>query len=162
MNDGDFGNVDRWFVAFWPQKEWWQLYGRFSHVTCLGFSRQTDTWIAYDVNSIGTHFRVAYAFDDVENMLNHYWTHAVVVEALPPAREGSKPLRLVARSPFSCVSAAKHLLGINSRALSPEGLYNTMIAQGCTVVNDETSRDPRPDRAPGAHPHIRPDAPMLG
>ena len=135
MNDVTLGNIPDWFVAFQKRDRWWHPPGRFGHVSCIGYSPETSTWLLYDFSTEGVNFRIAFAFDDVEDLLNHFWVSSVVVRAPAVPPRTIHPLRFILPAPFTCVGSAKRLLGLPSRAITPDGLYRDMIRLGCQIAN---------------------------
>lgn len=130
-----------WFVVFHPKekKHWWA--GRFSHVSLAGFSN--ETWTHLDLKRGGVDVRVFYAYDDVQDYLSFLSAYHVVLKFGLPIATGKEWLR-----PMTCVGFVKHVLGVRSRALLPDQLFEILIRDNkAELINDPegTRRDSRPE-----------------
>lgn len=144
MDDALLDDVSNWRLCFWPieKGQWWGR--RFGHVSALGFSARTETWLHLDLHRSGIAFRLAYAHDDALALLGHLSDHAVLVKV--PRK---KPRRYLLR-PFLCTSFVKHLVGCESRALSPDGLFRFLVGQGCEVLDARAQGERNPGAGGGA------------
>lgn len=122
----------RWFVVFDPvaANPWVQrlVPGRFKHVRACAFVPVLRLWLFYDVALANT---LVLALPDGEEAERYIATFTAGCEqiAMVPRRYG-RPRLL----PFTCVSAVKHLIGLNSGALRPDALYRDCLAAGGTLL----------------------------
>lgn len=107
-----------WHVIFHPGKAWYAK--RFSHVSLAGFCN--DTWLHLDLTDEGVIASPIYAYDEVEDYLTLLLAHYAVVRFGPSLGQGRHFF-----APMTCVSFVKHVLGIRSGALRPDGLFSDLI-----------------------------------
>tara|TARA_R110000851_G_scaffold22626_8_gene67008 strand:- start:3166 stop:3582 length:417 start_codon:yes stop_codon:yes gene_type:complete len=120
-----------WFVVFHPKEKqhWWAK--RYGHVSLAGFSK--ETWTHLDLGRMGVDTRVFYAHDEVHDYLSYLTAHHVVLRFGPSLGPGKQFL-----TPMSCVSFVKHVLGVRSRALLPDQLFDILIRENKAVMMNET------------------------
>ena len=109
-----------WFLAFSPKKKghWWGR--RFGHVSLIGF--ENETWVNLDLQKSKVDVRAFYTFEDTNDYLSYLLAHFTVLKfgpALPKSHSFFAPM--------TCVSFAKHVLGVRSSALLPDGLFRILI-----------------------------------
>jgi len=107
-----------WHVIFHPGKAWYA--GRFSHVSLAGFCN--DTWLHLDLTNEGVIASPIYAYDEVEDYLTLLLATYAVVKFGPSAGKSRSFF-----APMTCVSFVKHVLGVRSGALRPDGLFRDLI-----------------------------------
>jgi len=124
-----------WFVVFHPKerRHWWAK--KFSHVSLSGFSN--ETWTNVDLGRTGVDIRVFYARDEVHDYLTYLTGHHTVLrfgKAIEPGR--------CFLSPMTCVGFVKHTLGVRSRALLPDQLFESLIRVNNAVMMNEGEGSP--------------------
>lgn len=125
-----------WHVVFQPRekRDWWA--GQYRHVSLAGYCN--DTWFHIDVQRTGFGATAIYHYEDVQDFLSYLLTYYTVVR-FGPARGGSRQFLM----PMTCVSFVKHVLGVRSGALRPDGLLRTLVRDyGAEIVGE-------PQQAPG-------------
>lgn len=108
-----------WFVAFHPKRSehWWaRTYG---HVSLAGF--EDDTWINLDLRPNFFDATPIYKFEERNNFLSYLCAYSTVLKFGESLSDQSQFFR-----PMSCVSLTKHVLGVRSRALLPDGLFRDL------------------------------------
>lgn len=125
-----------WHVIFHPKEKrhWWAR--RFSHVSLAGY--HNETWVQLDLGRPGVDIRTFYAHDEVHGYLSYLTGHHTVLrfgEAVGPGRRFGRPM--------TCVGFVKHVLGVRSRALLPDGLFTTLIRDNNAVIVNETQATKR-------------------
>ena len=104
------------------------VLGRFQHVSAFTYIPGFSGWILYDVQWAGV--RIA-MLSKVAHLVA-YTRNCTVVKFT--RRYDHMPL--YTRFGFYCVPAIKHLLGLSCVAVSPDGLYRALIANGGTIINE--------------------------
>lgn len=117
-----------WHVVFHPGKTWWSR--KYRHVSLAGYSN--DTWLHLDVNIKGVSVANLYHYDEVHDYLTYLVAHYHVLR-FGPTLEKSRQFF----SPLTCVSFVKHVLGVRSCALLPDGLERTLrLNYGAEVIHE--------------------------
>lgn len=117
-----------WHVIFHPERRWWS--GPHSHVSLAGFSN--DTWLHLDLQRAGVSVASIYHYDEVQDFLSFLLTHYTVLRFGPAIAQRNHFLR-----PMSCVAFTKHVLGVRSSALLPDGLLRDLVRDyGAQVLNE--------------------------
>lgn len=130
-----------WHVVFHPVKRWWS--GPHSHVSLAGYAN--DTWLHLDLQRGGVSVNAIYHHDEVQDFLTYLLAHHTVVRFGPALPDRSYFLR-----PMSCVSFTKHVLGVRSSALLPDGLLRDLVRNYGAKVLNEAETGSRDDRAKAA------------
>lgn len=115
-----------WHVIFHPGKTFWSR--RYCHVSLAGFSN--DTWLHLDLARSGMHVAAIYHHDEVQDYLSFLLAHYTVIRFGPSCAEKAHFFR-----PLTCVSFVKHVLGVRSGALRPDGLFFD-LARKHEVLNE--------------------------
>jgi hypothetical protein len=120
-----------WTLVFCkkPGRWWVRLLacGRYNHVKAVAYLPSLRAWLFYDVRFNGTHVRLAPADAPGTGTLLHDYladSDTVTMPRLPI------PSRVAPQIGFWCTIAMKHLVGIRSRALRPDRLWQDCIAAG--------------------------------
>lgn len=117
-----------WYVCFHEGRAPWAK--RFRHVSLMGHAN--DTWVYIDMQRRGVSVQLIYHHDDVQWFWNTVGKELTVVKFGPARAERAHFMR-----PMTCVSFAKHVLGIRSSALLPDGLFRSLTTKHeCEVMND--------------------------
>lgn len=129
----------RWTLCFDTTATHWlarAIPGRFKHVRAFGFVPVQDLWIFYDTTLAGTTLRAARANSAAADRLLSAWTANSDLLSI-------KPLGPRRRFPpgFWCVTAVKHLIGLNTSALRPDALWRDCIRHGA-IPNDGRESTP--------------------
>ena len=136
-----------WLVIFdrTSSKAWlrWRIWGRYKHVGAVGYVRELQVWVSYEVYFGHTGIRVI-PDAAAEPFLDALTRDADVVWM--PARPGPA---VWFRFGFWCVPAVKHLLGLRSGALRPDTLYRDCLRNGGIPVDEVLG-------APAGRPEQRP------
>jgi hypothetical protein len=120
-----------WTLVFCKKPgRWWVrllAWGRYHHVKALAYLPRLHAWLFYDVKFNGTHVLLAHA--DAPNtgfFLQDYLDNSdtIMMPRVP------MPKRVAPQLGFWCTIAMKHLVGIRSRALRPDRLWQDCIAAG--------------------------------
>ena len=121
---------DYWNVVFHPSEAILPrlVLGRFQHVSAFTYIPGFSGWILYDVQWGGV--RIA-MFSKVAHLVAYTRGCTVVKFA---RRYDHMPL--YTRLGFYCVPAIKHLIGLSCVAVSPDGLYRAVIANGGEVISE--------------------------
>ena len=121
---------DYWNLVFHPSESILPrlLLGRFQHVSAFTYIPGFAGWILYDVQWGGV--RIA-MFSKVAHLVAYTRGCTVVKFA---RRYDHMPL--YTRLGFYCVPAIKHLIGLSCVAVSPDGLYRAVIANGGEVISE--------------------------
>jgi hypothetical protein len=126
-------NIYRWHVAFWhwqPRRTWLQRFawGKYLHVSALGYSARCNVWVIYEPNTDGTRLRLVkndasfLAMRDQTKRL----ADVLALTVNPQARYDHVPWR----PGHYCVPAIIRLLGVRSGAVTPSGLYRHLVSMG--------------------------------
>ena len=121
---------DYWNVVFHPSETRVAelTLGRFQHVSAFTYIAGFSGWLLYDVQWGGV--RIA-MLGKVAHLVA-YTRNCTVVKF--SRRYDHMPL--VTRAGFYCVPAIKHLIGLSCVAVSPDGLYRAVIANGGEVISE--------------------------
>lgn len=123
-------------VAVWnlvflahPREHWWDIFTPepWRHVCAFGFAN--DRWIVYDAADTRSQIMVMTGsqFDMWFDLKRDRVTDIVRVRVNDNAG-------LTGRVGLWCVTAVKHLAGLNSSALRPKALHRDLIRAGCERV----------------------------
>ena len=120
-----------WILVFCksPGRWWVRLlaWGRYHHVKAIAHLPRMRGWLIYDVKFNGTRVMLAHEDDPGTGaFLRDYLdnTDTIAMPRLPI------PKRSFPQLGFWCTIAMKHLVGIRSRALRPDRLWQDCIAAG--------------------------------
>ncbi|MGL4297118.1 MAG: hypothetical protein ACRCTG_15505 [Aestuariivirga sp.] len=139
-----------WFAAFHEAAETpWVRWvpGRFKHVSAVGYFREAKSWVVLDPSILGTRLLI---FADTDAGLNALgaWLDNALVLRMPALSQDLDAMKArgvaklgLGRLGFWCVPAVRHLLGIPSRALLPDGLLRDCLANGGTVALQPGNHD---------------------
>lgn len=116
-----------WHVVFHPGRSIWGR--RFRHVSLAGY--HDDTWIHLDLHRRGTSIATIYRHDDVRDYLSYLLAHYTLVKFGPSRGQSNAFMR-----PMSCVAFTKHVLGVRSGALRPDGLFRSLVTNFDAEVLD--------------------------
>lgn len=122
-----------WHVIFHPGPSWWSR--EFRHVSLAGYSN--DTWLHLDLGNHGVTAAPIFAFEEVQDYLTLLLAHYTVLRFGPPLSERRHLLR-----PMTCVTFVKHVLGIRSGALRPDGLFRDLVQNYDAQVLNESRKAP--------------------
>jgi hypothetical protein len=116
-----------WHVVFHPGPCFW---GKYQHVSLAGYA--DETWLHLDVQRGGVSVATIHRFDEVTDFLSFLLAHYTVLK-FGPQRGVSRQFF----QPMTCVSFVKHVLGIRSSALRPDGLLLSLERDfGAVRVNE--------------------------
>ncbi|MGB1214975.1 MAG: hypothetical protein ACPG4X_16525 [Pikeienuella sp.] len=120
-----------WHVVFHPGRSLWGR--KYRHVSLAGYS---DTnWLHIDLHRRAVSCAMIFRHDEVEDYLSYLLTHYTVLRFGP-----ARPSKGVLLRPMSCVSFAKHTLGVQSGALRPDSLLRDLCRDpNVQVLNDALS-----------------------
>ncbi len=125
-----------WYVVFTPgRNRWWQRFLRpgFGHVFAFGWDEAAGVWLLFMLGWDGI----------VVRAMPHEWFAAFLARV---QADGATVVlaKTMDHTPFrpkfltTCVGAVEMLLGLPSRrALTPYGLYRTLIAHGAVPVMEK-------------------------
>jgi hypothetical protein len=146
-----------WYVFFLDtdrsQWKWWHWFCRegFAHVSALRYDPKSKVWILLDWNSAHLESKVVNR-DDVELFFGQLYHGASCVRMKPLWRPAGPPRS----SLMYCVTAIKHLMGIDCWAVTPYQLYSTLIRNGAIevwpAITSEASAlalEPEPEKSDG-------------
>ena len=123
-----------WFVVFHVKSMSRILsllaFGRFKHVSALGYCPGFRAWLLYDAQWGGMRVRL-YSHETMRAMFAEYSRGCAVVKI---ARL-NQPMRLSSRLGFYCVPAIKHLLGLRNGALRPDALLRHCLRNGGVLID---------------------------
>lgn len=131
-----FPGIAVWNVVFMagPRTSWWDWLTprEWRHVCAFGYSVTTDSWVIYDVAD--THSRISVVsavwFDTWFRARSDRVTKVVRFDV----QEGGD---VRARFGLWCVTAIKHLLGLQSGAFRPHALYRDLLRNGAKPTFEE-------------------------
>ena len=120
-----------WTLVFCKRRgRWWVrllAWGRYHHVKALAYLPGLRAWLFYDVKFNGTRVLLAHAdAPGTGALLLDYLDNSDTI-TMPRT---PMPRRLAPQLGFWCTIAMKHLVGIRSRALRPDRLWQDCIAAG--------------------------------
>ena len=126
-----------WFVIFTPstQFEWWNIFTKhrknFDHVCALQYDRRIASWILVDWSSYGLWVN-SLSNDEVD-----YFLGAAIQNRWPMVKYSQTVYKVpIVIGPY-CVSAIKHLMGVNTLAFTPYQLYKDLKKRGAKDVFEE-------------------------
>ena len=121
---------DYWNLVFHPSESILPrlTFGRFQHVSAFTYIPGVAAWIMIDCQWGGV--RIA-AIPRI-NMLVAYTRGCAVIKF----DRRYQRFALSSRLGFYCVPAIKHLIGLSCVAVSPDGLYRAVIANGGEVISE--------------------------
>lgn len=133
--------VARWHLAFHVKRlTWWGEYfipGRFSHVSAFAYLSLAKCWLLIEMTP-RSNAKVVVWPDASENYIMPSplvrWTEDCSILAMDVRRRYGLSVKVSFF--WRCTTAVKDLLGVKSRALSPEGLWDDLVRQGAKVVFD--------------------------
>lgn len=116
-----------WVLAFHREtKIWWLRWvGRYKHVCAYAFLPRQKLWLFYEVSTDPT--RITVIPDGAEREKLALFTGGADLMAV--RCQGARP-KLRRRFAFTCVAAMRDLLGLDSGALLPSGLWRDCLAAG--------------------------------
>jgi hypothetical protein len=120
-----------WHVIFHPREkhQWWAR--RYGHVSLVGFVN--ETWMHLDLNRSGFIAEAFFCRDEVQAFLSNALCYAHVLRVPSLQKTRSHFMR-----PMTCVSFTKQVLGLRSRALLPDQLFDTLTKNhGAEWLNEE-------------------------
>ena len=120
-----------WTLVFCKKPgRWWVrllAWGRYHHVKAVAYLPRLRVWLFYDVKFNGTRVLLARADASGTRAALQDYLHnsdTIMMPRLPT------PRRVAPQLGFWCTIAMKHLVGIRSRALRPDRLWEDCIAAG--------------------------------
>jgi len=137
--------VTEWLVIFYPYSDTWfgrLVPGRFKHVALAAHVAGSKIWLFRDVSFRSERIFVLPDDDRALEQIS-VWTKGATIMRFT-AREHGAPL--VFRGPLTCVSAARHLLGLLCVGPLPDQLYRSLIDNGATVIRDHGQQHIRGER----------------
>jgi hypothetical protein len=126
---------DYWNICFHPSEHWATrlLIGRFQHVSAFTYVPGFRAWVIYDAQWSG--LRLSFFSHQTAMATFIRYTRGCTVLKFTRMSEQIGPLSRFGI--FFCVPAIKHLLGVSCFAVTPDGLYRHLIANGAEIVFDE-------------------------
>lgn len=132
-----------WHVVFHPGRCLWGRQWR--HVSLAGFTNQT--WLHLDLGRGGVSAAAFFAHDEVQDYLSYLLAYYGVLK-FGPSRGGMGAYG----RPMTCVSFVKHVLGVRSGALLPDGLWRDLVRNHhAEIVNAPEGTERDGGAAPAAH-----------
>jgi hypothetical protein len=125
----------RWLVSFDRRAaSWWAdliALGARKHVRCFRHVPECDCWLFYDCQFLGTLIHVARS-EEARRLVMEWTTDADVLAIDMPA----EPVRRLQFPllPMICTVATSRLIGLPSRALRPDALFQALLRRGATIV----------------------------
>jgi hypothetical protein len=120
-----------WTLVFCknPGRWWVRLlaWGRYHHVKAVAYLPRLRVWLFYDVKFNGTRVLLAHADAPSTRAALQNYLHNSDTIMMPRV---PMPRRVAPQLGFWCTIAMKHLVGIRSRALRPDRLWQDCIAAG--------------------------------
>lgn len=123
-----------WFLVFherscraWLNRRW---VGRFKHVSAYGYLPDSRVWVFYDVMLGRTRVAVLPDGPTAEAAVRDLEAEAVTLVMKP---RGDRRHRL--RWGFYCVPAMAHLVGLETAAVRPDGLFRACLAAGADLAD---------------------------
>ncbi len=121
-----------WHVIFHRREkhQWWAR--RYGHVSVVGFVN--ETWMHLDLNRSGFIAEAFFSYDERQEFLSKCLCYSDVVRVPVLSESRSHFMR-----PMTCVSFVKQVLGLRSRALLPDQLFDTLTQNhGAEWLNEQT------------------------
>jgi len=122
-----------WFLIFEERsRSWWVdllAWGRFKHVTAVGWVSDQRLWLFYDVSLGRTRVAAMPDCPGAWEIIAAMREQAVTL-VMPPGRGRN----FWARIGFWCVPAMAHLVGVRSHAMRPDRLFAHCLGQGGQVM----------------------------
>jgi hypothetical protein len=134
MNIYPFDQSPIWHVVFHPGPARWAR--KYRHVSLAGYA--DDTWLHLDLHRGGVSMATIYRYDEVQDYLSYLLAHYSVLKFGPSRGETASFMR-----PMTCVSFTKHVLGVKSCALRPDGLFTTLVRNYSAEVLNEAENSGR-------------------
>lgn len=135
------GEPAEWYIAFYDTRaqegrRWWHWFTRpgFGHCCAFGYVRATETWILIDWTAEGLSVQ-ALRGETVDALIVESVSRGVVLAARPCPGGTRSGLRLPV---LYCVPMVKHLLGLDSWAVTPWQLFCELKRRGCPVMFSRT------------------------
>lgn len=123
-----------WYLVFYEHSSarWvdWLAWGRFKHVSAIGFLPDQQAWVHYEVGLTRTRIGVFPAGRGADIYITRLRERSVVLAV--PAGEGRTRW---ARVGFWCVPAMAHLIGLKRLFWRPDALFRACLAEGAEVVD---------------------------
>lgn len=127
------GQPERWIICFRRTSEvWWVNWlagGRFKHVSAFGYVAAVDHWVFLDWRFACIDILIARG-EAAKQLMHHYTKNADLLGMAANPDGAAHGFRFGTY----CVPAVKHLLGLRSRAVRPDGLYRDCIRNGATPL----------------------------
>lgn len=106
---------------------WWARYvGKYKHVCAYAYLPAEKLWLFYEVSTLPTSIIVRRDGEHLDLMARFIRDADLV--AMP--RRADTPVRLRRRLCFTCVTAMRDLIGLDSGALLADGLWRDCLAAG--------------------------------
>jgi hypothetical protein len=117
-----------WVLAFHRSSSmWWARYiGKYKHVCAYAYLPSDKLWLFYEVSTRPTSIIVRRDGEHLE-LVAKFIRDADLVAM---RRHADAPMRFRRRIGFTCVSAMRDLIGLDSGALLPTGLWRDCLAAG--------------------------------
>jgi len=120
-----------WILLFSKKRgPWWVRLlacGRYHHVKAIAYLPMMRAWLFYDVKFNGTRLMLAREDDPGTRAFLHNYLDSCDPVAMPRL---PIPKRVAPHAGFWCTLAMKHLVGIRTGALRPDGLWRDSVAAG--------------------------------
>jgi hypothetical protein len=120
-----------WILLFSKKRgPWWVRLlacGRYHHVKAIAYLATMRAWLFYDVKFNGTRLILARENDPGTRAFLHNYLDSCDLVAMPRL---PIPKRVAPHAGFWCTLAMKHLVGIRTAALRPDGLWRDSVAAG--------------------------------
>lgn len=100
----------------------------FRHVAAASYFADQDRWVYVDACRSGTVIEVLRQ-DEFSGRFQHLMVNSSHILSMPARRERKRTA-----AAFYCVGAMKALLGLNSQAVTPYGLYYDLLLAGAEPV----------------------------
>ncbi len=122
--------ITRWHVVFWKtvfRPSWLHRLapGPYKHISALGYSARCNVWVFYYPAGNGDRIEVVANDETFLALVDYLKERADLLEVDVTRRH--HPLW---RPGFYCVPQIIRLLGVQSSALTPRGLFNDLLRSG--------------------------------
>jgi hypothetical protein len=114
----------RWVLCFSRVGLPW-VPGYYKHVRAYGYLPGIRSWLFYDCNLTGRSVSVAPDSDDTVRTVMWAFVRDCDIISMPAVRAGTMPW--LTRLGWWCVPDMKSLIGLRSRAITPDGLYRDCL-----------------------------------